>query len=239
MPKRSLRQRKSSPEAYSARHVAVTALAALAMLGAVAGGIRLGNSAIGDINPVHFRGAPVHPRDRGAAVPEPLPRPRAPAYASLYGWDEGRAAREAACVNCGPDRAVDLRGFDAGGVESAPRAPVRSAPEPVRVTIHHGKDGVERYSYQLRDVYLDEPTYAPPRARRRRAARDSGSGMDDADLCRRSGRERACRGDVVGARQRDSHAAEWTRDRFGEDADVDFRVRSRQRERLGESVIME
>lgn len=67
---------------------------------AVAGGIQLGESTIAMINPVHFQGAAVHPRDRGAAVDEHAVRPSEPSFASLYGWDEGQSARAADCVDC-------------------------------------------------------------------------------------------------------------------------------------------
>ena len=67
---------------------------------AVAGGIQLGESTIGMINPVHFQGAAIHPRDRGAAVDERALRPSEPSFASLYGWDEGRVALTSDCVDC-------------------------------------------------------------------------------------------------------------------------------------------
>lgn len=67
---------------------------------AVAGGIQLGESTIAMINPVHFQGPAVHPRDRGAAVDEHAVRPSEPSFASLYGWDEGQAARAADCMDC-------------------------------------------------------------------------------------------------------------------------------------------
>ena len=237
MPSRFWKRHESSPEARSLRRIAVPAVAALAMLGAVLVGIRLGNSAIGDINPVHYRGAPVHPRDRGAAVSEQGPRAQEPSYASLYGWDEGRAA---ICANCAPNQAVELHGFDEALVETQLREPVRSEPNPVRVAIHRGKDGTDRYRYQLDDVYLDEPPEESPRAaRRRRAADDARSAIDDADLCRRGSRERACRGGVGSSRQRDAHSSERSGDRLGEDTDVDLGAGRSERERAGNSDIME
>jgi len=76
-----------------------------ALFVAVVGGIQLGNSAISGINPIHFQGAAVHPRDRGAIVSEPAPAEglsrQLPTYDQLYGWDEGQAARAAAfCAGC-------------------------------------------------------------------------------------------------------------------------------------------
>jgi hypothetical protein len=40
----------------------------VALLGAIMVGVLLGNSAISAIDPVHFRGAAIHPRDRGVAT---------------------------------------------------------------------------------------------------------------------------------------------------------------------------
>jgi hypothetical protein len=71
------------------------------LLAAVIAGVHLGDSAIGHINPIYFQGPAVHPRDRGAAIDErQLNRPRGPAYADLYGWDEGAAARAVECGDC-------------------------------------------------------------------------------------------------------------------------------------------
>ena len=72
------------------------------LLAAVALGIHLGESSIGQINPIYFQGPAVHPRDRGAALDESnLPPPVRPAYRDLYGWDEGDAARAAECYVVG------------------------------------------------------------------------------------------------------------------------------------------
>jgi hypothetical protein len=73
---------------------------AASMLMAVAGGIHLGHSAIALINPIHFQGPAIHPRDRGAAIDEPAIRPTEPHFASLYGWTEGRSARALDCGDC-------------------------------------------------------------------------------------------------------------------------------------------
>jgi hypothetical protein len=68
-----------------------------AMIGvalAVGLGVQMGESAIHEINPIHFQGVPVHPRDRGAAIdPGALPAPAQSAYAQAYGWGEGNTAR--------------------------------------------------------------------------------------------------------------------------------------------------
>jgi hypothetical protein len=64
------------------------------IVAACAFGVHLGQSAISQINPIHFQGAAVHPRDRGAAVPELL-ESQAVAFSDHYGWEEGQAARTA------------------------------------------------------------------------------------------------------------------------------------------------
>jgi hypothetical protein len=56
-------------------------------------GVQLGESAISEIDPVHFRGAPIHPRDRGAAVDPNEQPPLESTFAQAYGWTEGNAAR--------------------------------------------------------------------------------------------------------------------------------------------------
>ena len=153
------------------------ALAALvtALVVAVIGGVRLGNSAIADINPVHYRGAIVHPRDRGAAVAEHQARARQPTYAALYGWDEGRAAQEAERARVEqeftppPPRRHDAA-IQAWSEPAAPRA--------FRVAIHRGKDGVDRYHYQ-RQVDRDrESGQADRSGDRRREDRSSYRGQD-------------------------------------------------------------
>lgn len=78
------------------------------LLLAVAGGIQLGESAIAMINPIHFQGPAIHPRDRGAAIDETRLRPTEAAFASLYGWDEGNTARAGDCHGCEAVVARDL-----------------------------------------------------------------------------------------------------------------------------------
>ncbi len=66
-------------------------------------GVQLGESAIAGINPIHFQGEAVHPRDRGAAVdPATIPPARQASYYEAYGWDAGNAARLSECAGCAP-----------------------------------------------------------------------------------------------------------------------------------------
>ena len=83
------------------------------LLGAVAVGVHLGESSIGLINPIYFQAAPLHPRDRGAAIDESRLQRRGPAYAELYGWEQGSAARAADCGNCEALRARDAYAYSA------------------------------------------------------------------------------------------------------------------------------
>src|SRR3954470_16274599 len=57
---------------------------------AVGLGVQIGESAIGEINPVHFQGAALRP---AGIDPAALPPPPQSAFASAYGWDQGYAAR--------------------------------------------------------------------------------------------------------------------------------------------------
>ena len=63
------------------------------MLVAAVLGVQLGQSAIAEINPIHFQGAAsAAARDRSRCR-----RPPPDAFAAAYGWDEGQAARAADC----------------------------------------------------------------------------------------------------------------------------------------------
>ena len=74
----------------------------LAVFVAAIVGVQLGESVIAGINPVHFQGAAVHPRDRGAAVdPATIPPARQASYYEAYGWDAGNEARLRECADCG------------------------------------------------------------------------------------------------------------------------------------------
>ena len=104
------------------------------LLAAIVLGIHLGESSVGLINPVYFQGPALHPRDRGAAIdPATLPTPRGPAYADLYGWDEGRTAVLADCGDCAALAARDRYAYSAavpyfGGRSDRPAPVAEPAP---------------------------------------------------------------------------------------------------------------
>jgi hypothetical protein len=97
------------------RKLVYSAYAAL-IVAAGAFGVHVGESAIGQINPLYFQGAAVHPRDRGAVVDGAALVEEGPRFAQLYGWAEGAAARNADCVNC---EALNARDAYAGGAQAA------------------------------------------------------------------------------------------------------------------------
>jgi hypothetical protein len=83
------------------------------LLLSVAGGIHLGESTIGLVNPIYFQGPALHPRDRGAAIDESRLPIRGPVYRELYGWEEGYAARAADCLDCEALAARDAFAYSA------------------------------------------------------------------------------------------------------------------------------
>ena len=101
---------------------------------AVAMGIHLGESSIGQINPIYFQEPPLHPRDRGAAIDETRLHQVQPAYADLYGWEQGHAAIAADCGNCQALHARDAYAYSAVvpyfGDRPRLRPAVARAPEP-------------------------------------------------------------------------------------------------------------
>lgn len=118
------------------------------MVGAAAVGVLMGESAISQINPIYFQGAPVHPRDRGAAVADIAPM-EGERFADQYGWAQGRAARLADCVDCealaARDRyAVPLVHAAVAEIREEPRRAV-AEPLPERFVVEYAD--VERYAY--------------------------------------------------------------------------------------------
>jgi hypothetical protein len=73
-------------------------LPVMGVLTIVAGaiGLQLGESAIAQIDPIHFEGPAPTPRDVSR---DPLP-PLGPSYASAYGWAQSEAALAAECGDC-------------------------------------------------------------------------------------------------------------------------------------------
>lgn len=163
MPNRSSQRRPSLPDRRGrirarlpqADPVRLAVLGAAILVGAFAG-VQLGNGAIADINPVHYRGAVLHPRERGAAVPEDRVRPAEPRYATLYGWNEGgaalaaeRDALHAADPEPQPIAAPRRRRSATAQGWAAPVEPRR-----FRASVRDDEVRVHRYDYQSRDVYL-------------------------------------------------------------------------------------
>ncbi len=116
MPKRFWRRRRSFPDGRREQRpgrivsVDMTSPLSLPIVGVAAVvatilGLHLGNSAVAEINPIHFQGPALHPRDRGTAIDETelaarLAR-RPPSYDQLYGWPEAQAAYAVDCPGCG------------------------------------------------------------------------------------------------------------------------------------------
>ena len=97
------------------------------LLVAVALGVHLGESSVGLINPIYFQEAPLHPRERGAAIDERSLNRAQPAYADLYGWEQGHAAIAADCGDCDALRARDAYAYSARVPYFGNRAEVRAA----------------------------------------------------------------------------------------------------------------
>ena len=148
------------------------------LLAAVTLGVHLGESSVGLIDPVHFQGPAIHPRDRGAAIDESRLPPRGPAYAELYGWEKGAAARAADCGDCEAlrARAAYARDYSAevpwfGGPAPPRRADVSETAEAAVVIVDEPapeeaeaiKYPVERYAhYPVAAGEIAEPADVPP-----------------------------------------------------------------------------
>lgn len=138
-------------------NLALPAFGAL-VLAAAAFGVHLGDSAIDQINPIHFQGPAVHPRDRGAAVPEFAAGPQAPHFSQHYGWEEGQEARTAQCAGCASpfaEQGGDLvtttaleAGWERGHRQAVfePALETAAEPEPEVVRYAVEKAEVERYA---------------------------------------------------------------------------------------------
>jgi hypothetical protein len=130
---------------------------------AVGLGVQMGQSAVGDINPIHFQGAAARPQGIDPATLAPPPQS---AFAQAYGWEQGNAARQA-------------EGIVYDDFQYVPRAVVRPAAEPIwqdapapnltpwppgQVSSH---PDVERYTdYPIEEKLIDEPVADQPVAGR-------------------------------------------------------------------------
>jgi len=124
-------------------------------------GVQIGQSAVGDINPIHFQGAAARPQ---GIDPAALPPPPQSAYAQAYGWEQGNAALQA-------DRAghedFDYVPQAVVRTASAPAwqeatAPVNLTPwPPGRVSSH---PEVERYTDYPIEEKIIEPEASEPDA---------------------------------------------------------------------------
>lgn len=102
-----------------------TVLPVMGVLTVIAGavGLQLGESAIAQIDPIHFRGPATAARDVSRAR-RPAP---APTYASAYGWAEGQAAVD---LDCGDCPALNARTAFLPSFEPLPPEPVPAQWEP-------------------------------------------------------------------------------------------------------------
>ncbi len=135
------------------------------LLAAGALGVQLGESAIAEIDPIHFQGAAVHPRDRGAAIDPNAVAGAEPGFAQAYGWEEGHAARQADCDGC--DVLTPYEAF----AYVQPTARTAEAhwqePEPVAVAVQPwppgevaapGEHNIERYTdYPIEEKPVEAP----------------------------------------------------------------------------------
>jgi len=141
----------------------------VALLAAAAFGVQLGQSAISQINPIHFQGA--EPRPRGI---DPIVGPPAPdGFAQAYGWEDGYAARAADCgADCDARRARDAMVFaldaevrprPAAGPywrDATPAAEPKSWPPGAT---GEGALSVERYMhYPVEEQAVEDADLAPP-----------------------------------------------------------------------------
>lgn len=118
-----------------ARRVTLSAIGVIALAGA-ATGMMLGRSAIAEINPLHFQGAALHPRDRGAVIDEAVPPLPGISFAGRYGWAEGQAARDAECGKDCSELATRQRDWYARSRSAPVEDGWETAPEPVPALLH-------------------------------------------------------------------------------------------------------
>ena len=120
------------------------------ILVAVAGGVQLGESTVGMINPIHFQGPAVHPRDRGAAIEEAQIRPAQASFGSLYGWDQGRSAMLQDCGDCEALAARDAYAEFHEPEVRVHRATIEEWEQPAASDEHQGMGGPDEI--EIRDL---------------------------------------------------------------------------------------
>ena len=103
------------------------------VLAAAAFGVHLGETTIDQINPIHFQGPAVHPRDRGAVAMD-VAEPEQPQFSQLYGWEEGGEARS---LDCGGCEATGTRDHYAGGELVYAVMETGWADAPRQAAVHH------------------------------------------------------------------------------------------------------
>ena len=128
---------------------------------AVGFGVQMGESAIAEINPIHFQGAAARPQ---GIDPAALPPPPQSAFAQAYGWEQGNAARQADSgfedFDYVPQQAIVRPAAEPVWQDApAPATPATLTPwPPGRVSSH---PEVERYiDYPIEDKVADQPAAA-------------------------------------------------------------------------------
>jgi hypothetical protein len=119
---------------------------------AVGLGVQMGESTVGEINPIHFQGAapPVRPFD-----PAVQPPPVASTYAQAYGWQEGDAARQADSGNQDFDYMPPPATVQRTSEQVMPPPPSMAPWPPGQVSSH---PQIERYT----DYPIETKPAAPP-----------------------------------------------------------------------------
>lgn len=144
------------------------------LLAAIGIGVHLGDSSIDLIDPIHFQGPALHPRDRGVALDPRQVRARSPLYAEHYGWEEGRLAL-AACEDCAMLNARDALpsappdpghyGELASGAEAADEAVQvhrgQADAEPAAPRIERAEPEYQIMSYASAPVSIEEEEMPP------------------------------------------------------------------------------
>lgn len=161
------------------------------VFGAMMLGLSLGNSALSQINPIHFQGAALHPRERGAAIDPDRPTVIPNTYEQLYGWSQGAHARAQACPGCTFDspaapaaevQVASATHFGGGRTEgqARDRTAIDAAYEDNIEEAERRRAAMQRLaSYADYRVSEDEVVRDPPRERPSYAENDVVTGEDE------------------------------------------------------------